>query len=328
MFIPLVRELVERGHKVTVITNYFTNDFLELDNVHEIVLDKLEFDMSQYPNAFDNLLSTSTWNLGMTSILLKSMLEFPRKVTETLYTDPRVKEIIANDCFDLVIASQMLNIASVPLAWHFQAPLIVFSPNTLFPGMASLLGDDEHTSYVPFVFTEYTDRMNLWQRTANTVVTKLYQIATQWYEQFTVPSIVKKVGIPNCPPLQDIAKNMTLVFTNTHPSFTYPRSLPPQVIEVGGIHCRPAKSLQQDLEAFVSGTGPEGFILFGVGSLQRMEDMPEHLIQSFIRTFARLPQRVIWQWKGKIRQDLPGNVLAIPWLPQQDLLGTKLFIII
>jgi glucuronosyltransferase len=53
-----------------------------------------------------------------------------------------------------------------------------------------------------------------------------------------------------------------------------------------------------------------------------MEDMPERVIQSFIGTFARLPGvRVVWQWKGKRRTDLPSNVLAIPWLPQQDLLG-------
>ena len=321
MYVPLVRKLVERGHKVTVITNYFTNDFLELDNVYEIVLDQLVFDMSDYPNVFDNLLS-SNWNFGMTSMLLHSFIELPRKVTETLYTDPRVKDIMAKDDFDLVIVSQMLYIASVPLAWHFQAPLIVFSPNSLFPGMASLLGDEEHTSYVPFTFTQYTDRMNLWQRTLNTCFTKIYQITVEWYEKFTIPSIVRKLGLPDSS-IQEIA-NVTIMFTNSHPSFTYPRSLPPQVIEVGGIHCRPAKPLPNELEAFVSGAGSDGFILFGVGSLQRMEDMPEHLIQSFIKNFARIPQRVVWQWKGKVRSDLPQNVLAIPWLPQQDLLG-KLF---
>ena len=49
--------------------------------------------------------------------------------------------------------------------------------------------------------------------------------------------------------------------------------------------------------------------------------MPEQMIQSFIKVFSRLPQRVVWQWKGKPRSDLPSNVLAIAWLPQQDLLG-------
>ena len=67
----------------------------------------------------------------------------------------------------------------------------------------------------------------------------------------------------------------------------------------------------------------EGFILFGVGSALKMDDMPEEMVQSFIKVFSRLPQRVIWQWKGTQRSDLPSNVLAIPWLPQQDLLGHK-----
>jgi glucuronosyltransferase len=49
--------------------------------------------------------------------------------------------------------------------------------------------------------------------------------------------------------------------------------------------------------------------------------MPEELILSFIKAFSRLPQRIIWQWKGKVRTDLPANVLPVPWLPQQDLLG-------
>ena len=50
--------------------------------------------------------------------------------------------------------------------------------------------------------------------------------------------------------------------------------------------------------------------------------MSEEMAQSFIKAFSKLPQRVIWQWKGTPRSDLPSNVLAIPWLPQQDLLGT------
>lgn len=50
--------------------------------------------------------------------------------------------------------------------------------------------------------------------------------------------------------------------------------------------------------------------------------MPEETVQSFVNTFARLPQRVIWQWSGKPhKNNLPKNVLVLPWLPQQDLLG-------
>ncbi len=76
----------------------------------------------------------------------------------------------------------------------------------------------------------------------------------------------------------------------------------------------------KELEAFASGS-EAGFVVFGVGSYQRMDDMPEKLIQPFIKAFSQIPQRVVWQWKGKPRADFPKNVLAMPWFPQQDLLG-------
>ena len=66
-----------------------------------------------------------------------------------------------------------------------------------------------------------------------------------------------------------------------------------------------------------------GFILFAIGSLVKMDEMPEEVVQSFIRVFSRLPQRVVWQWKGAPRKDLPKNVLPMSWLPQQDLLGNE-----
>ena len=80
----------------------------------------------------------------------------------------------------------------------------------------------------------------------------------------------------------------------------------------------------QDLESFVSNSSSEaGFILFGIGSALKMEEMPPQLMQVFIQSFAQLPQRVIWQWKGTPPLELPDNTLPLSWLPQQDLLGSN-----
>ena len=53
-----------------------------------------------------------------------------------------------------------------------------------------------------------------------------------------------------------------------------------------------------------------------------MNDIPADIIQSFIAVFSRLPQRVIWQWKGTPYYNFPANVKTVTWLPQQDLLGS------
>ena len=76
------------------------------------------------------------------------------------------------------------------------------------------------------------------------------------------------------------------------------------------------------MEEFVSSSGDAGFILFAIGSLIPMNEMPEDVLQAFIKNFARLPQRVVWQWQGKPREDFPENILLVPWIPQQDLLGS------
>ena len=66
---------------------------------------------------------------------------------------------------------------------------------------------------------------------------------SHYWHMSSIRTTVQRLAFPDCPPLIEIEKNVSLVFTNTHPAFTYPRTLPPQVIEVGGIHCRPAKLL-------------------------------------------------------------------------------------
>ena len=87
----------------------------------------------------------------------------------------------------------------------------------------------------------------------------------------------------------------------------------------------------KDLEEFVSGSGYEGFIIVSFGSILRGSNMSPEMRRSFISTFRRLKQRVVWKWEddkkmtsstdGDAADVLPANVKLVPWLPQQDLLG-------
>ena len=320
VYVPLTKELVGRGHHVTLITNYDIGEVAQHDNVEQILLEQLALDTSIFPNMFK--LMTGTWmnKIEIGIEIVKMMFTFPAMVAETTYGDSRIQKLMATEKFDLVMFSEACGLTCYPFGWHFKAPTIAMSPNVLFPGRAALLGDDEHYSYVPFIMSSYTDQMTLTQRLGNYVISKLFNTLVHDWHIDSIHNIFKKMVDPECPPFIEIEKNFSLVFTNSHPSFSYPRTLPPQVIEVGGLHCRTARPLPDELEKFVS-SSEAGFLVFAIGSAIKMEDMPEEMILSFIKAFSRLPQRIIWQWKGKVRTDLPANVLPIPWLPQQDLLG-------
>ena len=326
MFVPLSKELVRRGHHVTLITNYFNEDLAKMDNARQIWIEKLAFDMSIFPNVFEAMKDRSA-KFRMAYKAIEMMSFFPKLAAEYTYGDIKVKDIMANESFDLVMTNEASGPICYPFGWHFKAPVIAITPNVLFPGRAQVLGDHEHYSYVPFILSSFTDNMTLYQRTLNFLMSKLFQFVIRDWPLFMIEPVFKKMVSVNAPPFYEMEKHISLVFTNSHPSFSYPRTLPPQVIEVGGLHCRPATSLPGDLEKFVS-SSDAGFILFAVGSALKMEDMPEELILYFINAFSRLPQKVIWQWKGKVRSDLPKNVLAVPWLPQQDLLGIYIILLI
>merc|ERR1712071_505240 len=102
----------------------------------------------------------------------------------------------------------------------------------------------------------------------------------------------------------------------------WPRQLPPTVIPLGPLHVRPAQPLPQEFQQYVDESGEDGFILFSLGSVSSSKHMPKEYVAVFLKTFARLPLKVIWKWDSDEKpENVPANVMLAKWLPQQDLLG-------
>ncbi len=95
------------------------------------------------------------------------------------------------------------------------------------------------------------------------------------------------------------------------------------------MHCRPAKPLPPDFEAFMKKSMKNGVILVSFGTFAQGDSMPETVRLAMIDVFSKLKQNIIWKWDGSDMKDLPANVMLSKWVPQQDILGhpaTKLFI--
>ena len=76
------------------------------------------------------------------------------------------------------------------------------------------------------------------------------------------------------------------------------------------------------MKVFIRGSGADGFIMFTVGSVIQINEMPSKILEIFLRSSAKLPRRVFWQWKDfKNEVRVPSNILLSDWLPQQDILG-------
>lgn len=133
---------------------------------------------------------------------------------------------------------------------------------------------------------------------------------------------------PDTPKIENIAKDRTkLVFTNTISHMGYIRANVPAVVEIGGMHCHPAKALPNDLEEFIQSSGEHGFIYFSLGSTVQGSLLPNRIRKQILKVFKKLPQKILWKWEGEMN-DLPDNVRIYKWIPQQDVLGIIILILI
>ncbi|XP_017162176.1 UDP-glucuronosyltransferase 2A2-like isoform X2 [Poecilia reticulata] len=113
----------------------------------------------------------------------------------------------------------------------------------------------------------------------------------------------------------------------TYWDFDFPRPLLPNFKFVGGIHCKPAKPLPEEMEKFVQSSGDAGIVVFSLGSM--VKNLTTEKANMIASALAQLPQKVLWRYSGEKPKGLGSNTRIYDWIPQNDLLGhpkTKAFI--
>jgi len=67
----------------------------------------------------------------------------------------------------------------------------------------------------------------------------------------------------------------------------------------------------------------KGVILFTMGATLDGKVAPTHIMSSFLEAFGKVPQRIIFQYKGNPNAlKIPPNVKVVSgWIPQQSVLG-------
>ncbi|XP_075461600.1 UDP-glucuronosyltransferase 2A1-like isoform X4 [Ascaphus truei] len=113
----------------------------------------------------------------------------------------------------------------------------------------------------------------------------------------------------------------------TYWDFEYPRPILPNFEFVGGLHCKPAKPLPEEMEKFVQSSDHHGIVVLSLGSL--IKNLSEERSNIIAAALSQLPQKVIWGYSGKKPDAVGANTRIYDWIPQNDLLGhpkTRAFI--
>ncbi|XP_017775676.1 PREDICTED: 2-hydroxyacylsphingosine 1-beta-galactosyltransferase-like [Nicrophorus vespilloides] len=313
----LARGLIPRGHNITFISP-FPADFF-MPGLEEITPAGLVF----YVRNFTNWDLVGARMRGEEPVHPLDVIRYPSEACDEMYSDPEMKDyLFSKPDVDLIIMDGAFPECSLGLAHHFKKPFIYINTVAFYTFSLSMAGNPVLYSVTPFLAQPLTDKMNVFQRTWNT----LWYVGIESIHTYTINYMVQNVLYKHfgksISTIQDMTKNVSFILQNGHVTMTYPRPYLPNVAEIACIHCKPAKALPYNLEKFINGSGDAGFIYVSMGSSVRAANMPEYLRRMLIYVFRQLPQRVLWKWEADDdMHDLSDNVMLGRWLPQQDILG-------
>lgn len=237
VFLPYIHALADRGHEVHVISNFPTSHpkvtDISIEGSMPMHNNNLTFPMTRQNSLI------SMWN-GMFALYDWA------KSTEAVFDVPAVKQLLDDPdaAFDLVIAEHFNSELSLGFAAKYDTPFVLLTSCPIFPWAMSLFGQSFEVAHRPSTFSGLSGRMDLSQRMVNALITyvsnALFLVLHRPWSQQTVK---KRLGLDVS--LDEFASNASLMLVNTHWTVSGVSTTVPAVVEVGGMHIKPSKSLPE-----------------------------------------------------------------------------------
>ncbi|TKS69826.1 UDP-glucuronosyltransferase 2A2 [Collichthys lucidus] len=333
----LLQALHSKGHNITILrsskswyinekSSYYNTFTVQVERsldekaITEIISDLIEFEKGAVP-----LTSFLHVTVGFFSKLV-DVHTLMGEFVSTVLGDQELMRTMKDSKFDLMLTDPCSG-GGIILAKYLNLPL-VYNVRWILAGEGHLAiaPSPSPLSYVPLPPSELSDEMTFFDRVKNML---FYTMRMHLYKQVVGPHYSALSSRYFGPDVDyfTLFQAADLWLMRVDFVFEFPRPTMPNVIYMGGFQCKPAKPLPEHLEEFVQSSGEHGVIIMSLGTL--IAKLPHDLAEEIAAAFAKLPQKVIWRYKGDRPATLGNNTLLVDWMPQNDLLGhpkIKLFV--
>lgn len=155
---------------------------------------------------------------------------------EVIYEDEEYVNWVKSSKVDLLFLDPLANDCAYGMAHYWDAKIILYNTAFPFAHFAEAYGLPDESGWIPSVELFYPVEMSFSQRLTNALVPLASHYHRKWYFFPQLEEITQeKLGITNLPPFEEVERNTSLVFINAHYGEEFSRSLPPNVIPIGGI---------------------------------------------------------------------------------------------
>lgn len=149
------------------------------------------------------------------------------------------------DAYDLVVTETCNTDLYLALADRFRAPFVAWTTSPMFVWSADRMAAPTHPAYVPVIMSTHGPRMAFAERAHNALLRYMafrwYRDGSETYSQRVASDRFARASAP----LAELALRTSFLFVDTHHTVWGGRPLPPNVVEVGGLHVRLARPLQE-----------------------------------------------------------------------------------
>ncbi|KAI5726865.1 hypothetical protein M8J76_010051 [Diaphorina citri] len=264
IFDTILVELYQRGHDLTVITQYPET------LVHYERMKVLDIKGTHtYNSTIEDIYELSADSIKRIHI---NFIDQEIQV-ENIFLHENMKSIWnMENKYDLIITEMFLTDAFLVIPYLYKVPYISIASSTLHPQHSERLGLPDNPSYIPSYVSAYTDHMSFTERLSNTFVGLYYK----WYYDYKSHGAANRIihkYFPEIPRIQELLNTCSLTLVNTHHTINIARPLPANVVEIGGIHVKPAKKLNEEMERFLN-ESHHGVIYFSMGSMLKTSSFP------------------------------------------------------
>lgn len=326
----LVQELQRRGHQISIIVPSASpsvrfND-PELQRRFSFIVFQVPYTAQHYRSFLDSFINFSMYESHTASVVgkvshvldfLKHSLVLHYQTCEAIVQNATLMAQLRSAGFDAVLWDPMTLCGDL-VAQLLELPLVVslrFSFGAVFErhcGHAHL-----PSSYVPSSPLPYSDHMTFGERVTNLLTNLASSALAEILWALTLNGLYSETLGFSTTVCESVGR-ADLWLIRTFWDLETPKPLPPNFRYVGGLHCRPANPLPEDLEDFVS-SAEHGVVVVTFGSM--ITNLTSDRAEVIATALSNIKQKVIWRYSGAAPRTLGSNTRLLDWIPQNDLLG-------
>ncbi|XP_017775569.1 PREDICTED: UDP-glucuronosyltransferase 2B33-like [Nicrophorus vespilloides] len=324
VFLPIIKELAKRGHEVVVITTDPMKE--DIKNLKQIDI-SFTYELSNKHN-FSKIINENNKNPFK---LMNTFMNIISDTTSTIFEYSEVKKLISNENehFDLLMVEYLIP-TFLAFKHRFNCPMIgLTSLDSPYHGHAAV-GNPVHAVLYPDMNLPFqTLKLNFFERLISFTYVQFLKYCIYLKIVPAEDTTIEKYFGNNYPSITKLLDSIDMLFINVNYILHTVRPLTPATVTIGPfIQIKPPKELPKDLKLFLD-EAKEGVIYFSLGTNVKSKDIPEETRTVIMKTFAKLPYKILWKFESEDLKEKPDNVKIIKWIPQQDVLchkNIKLFI--